>query len=581
MPGVRGADGQGDRRRVRQVGERRLARHPRLDQGGGQFAVVEQIGRGEHRGVDRRLQRLARGQVVHQRVVHVADQHAVGHAQHLGGDQALLRQEVEGVVAEQQVGGAVGERPRGGGVEADQRGRGRDPVPGEPQLREHQVTADHLARMPGERAQVVAGAAGQFQHPAGGAPVGLRQGEAGQEGRVRPAMGEIGADRAERQQVHGLAEAQRVALRTMRRAPRPRRRGAGPAILVAQQQHERALRCRRNPGATGRRPPGPAVGAEEGDAVDHRPALALGGQGVAGQGQRAAGDRAAEVHGSPASASTAWWKAWIGPACTSSRSSSAWDVVKAATRSYCRICSTRSITSAALKARPSGVSASPIVASAARRWRDRRRQGRQLAVEQAAHQRSQLVAEQDLAGEPAIGQHGVVQVVRHAGDEHGGRIGAVMAGQHGAEHGHDQAVVAVVLRRFQHQARLARAGGAGAGLADQRLGERRARARAARPAEAGAQAGAQAGATGRRPRRSCGRGSRAGSATPACSSTARSMPPRRAAASASAVMDSATARGPRPPPAVPRQRGTPGPPGCRGMRRPGCASGRRVRPPAG
>ena len=81
--------------------------------------------------------------------------------------------------------------------------------------------------------------------------------------------------------------------------------------------------------------------------------------------------------------------------------------------------------------------------------------------------------EQDLAGEAAVRQERVVQVVRHAGEEGGRRISLVAWREQAGERGHDQAVVPMALRRLEHDARLAGTGGTRARLPDERLRKRR------------------------------------------------------------------------------------------------------------
>ena len=164
--------------------------------------------------------------------------------------------------------------PAGGGIEADELGRRPDhPVPRHPELGE-----DHVAARDGEAphlelAQVVADAAGELEHAARGVPVRFEEREAGEEGRVAPAMQEVVGDGAEGEVIQGLAKAQGVSVanepgQALRRRPL----AAPPGVLVGQEGEERLL-------------PAAAVehredvvhqlvpaGAEVGDAVDHRPA---------------------------------------------------------------------------------------------------------------------------------------------------------------------------------------------------------------------------------------------------------------------------------------------------------------------
>ena len=165
----------------------------------------------------------------------------------------------------------------------------------------------------GELTQIVPGAAGQLEHAGGAVPMSFGQRQTRQERGVRPAVREVGANRAKRQGVHRSAEGEAL------RPPRQRdpvvlqgRGGARPVILVAQQQHQRPLRVVRIERRERRLGQAAAVGAQERDVRHDRPTLWTGGKGVRRVcGQRPAGDRAGQCavrpshHGRPASRSTA------------------------------------------------------------------------------------------------------------------------------------------------------------------------------------------------------------------------------------------------------------------------------------
>ena len=101
------------------------------------------------------------------------------------------------------------------------------------------------------------------------------------------------------------------------------------------------------------------------------------------------------------------------------------------------------------------------------RWRKRC----ELAGKQDLHDRDKVIAEQDFSSEAAIGQNRVVQMVSQAGEKDGRRVSGVVGGEDAAKHRYDQAVIAVVFRRFEYDPRLAGACGSCAWLADQGLGE--------------------------------------------------------------------------------------------------------------
>ena len=139
----------------------------------------------------------------------------------------------------------------------------------------------------------MARAAGELEGAGRVGPVRFGEREAGEEGRVGPAMGEVGAHRAEGEPLHRLAEADAAGVADEGAAVGLRAgRGAGPVILVPEQQDQRVVvlagveqRDRFGCQAV-------AVHAEEGDAVDDGPALAGGGNGMEGiRHQNGAGHR--------------------------------------------------------------------------------------------------------------------------------------------------------------------------------------------------------------------------------------------------------------------------------------------------
>ena len=104
------------------------------------------------------------------------------------------------------------------------------------------------------------------------------------------------------------------------------------------------------------------------------------------------------------------------------------------------------------------------------------RQGGQLAGKEPLNNGREMVAEEYLPREAAIGKSDVMEVVRHAGEEGRGRVGGVTWGKDIAENGYDHAVIAMVLGWFKHDPRLARTRGASAGLPDESLRKCRNRA---------------------------------------------------------------------------------------------------------
>ena len=106
------------------------------------------------------------------------------------------------------------------------------------------------------------------------------------------------------------------------------------------------------------------------------------------------------------------------------------------------------------------------------------------------HDRSEMVAEQHLAGEAGIRHRGVVEVVRHRRQEHRAGIRPVARAEADAVDRHDQAMLGVVLGRLQQDAGAAGTGHAGARLL--RQGADEARQRPAGPPGAGRGGVAQA-----------------------------------------------------------------------------------------
>ncbi len=162
----------------------------------------------------------------------------------------------------------------------------------------------------------MARSAGKLEHPTRPSPIRFREREAGEEGRVAPAMSEVSSDRAVAQQRAGVAEAQPVHLAHEPGAVRAgRRRRVRPAVLVGEQQDERAgFVSRIEPGHGLARQLSP-VSTQERDALNDGPALAaaaLGRERVHGvaveegaRDRRSEGARFPGGHGSPASASAA------------------------------------------------------------------------------------------------------------------------------------------------------------------------------------------------------------------------------------------------------------------------------------
>jgi hypothetical protein len=105
------------------------------------------------------------------------------------------------------------------------------------------------------------------------------------------------------------------------------------------------------------------------------------------------------------------------------------------------------------------------------------RQRRQLALGEPLQQGVERVSEQDLPGEPGVGQGRVVQVVGQPEEEHLARVGVEVVGEQRAVDGDGPAVLGVVLRRLDHDARHPRRRRPRPRLPRQRGDERRQRAR--------------------------------------------------------------------------------------------------------
>ena len=154
-------------------------------------------------------------------------------------------------------------------------------MPGEPELGEDHVGAEVGRAATDELAPVMADAAGELEAGAEFAAMRLDQREAGEIGRIAPAVGEIIADPAEAEQPHGVAQRQPVRLGDETREMVRLGCGAGPPVVLVGQQHSQSARAvvrveplqrQRDQRVTAR--------PEEGDAVDHRPAVAPRGRGA-------------------------------------------------------------------------------------------------------------------------------------------------------------------------------------------------------------------------------------------------------------------------------------------------------------
>ena len=171
---------------------------------------------------------------------------------------------------------------------------------------------------------------------------------------------------------------------------------------------------------------------------------------------------------SPEAPRTSSWKAWSGPGWTRSRSSRALtQLERRGTREVIHL--EDPVEHIPRVKRPglgtSGVSQdTPGIGDS---LGQRVGQLAQRLGREPCHDRIQVAAEQFLAGEPGVGEPGVVQVVGQAGQERDGRIGVEGGRDQDRVDRREVAMFVVTLRWLQDQPGMARPGSPGTGLVGQ------------------------------------------------------------------------------------------------------------------